>query len=54
MKFNLYIPHQMMLDRWGKYAQKEGRSTSQFVRHAVDAYIRRTYLDSVHDEKEPQ
>lgn len=39
MKFNLYVPHQQLLDKWQKEADKEGRSLSQFIRRAVDYYI---------------
>lgn len=39
MKFNLYLPHQQVLDRWKMEADKEGRSISQFIRRAVDHYI---------------
>ena len=49
MKFNLYVPHQDTLDRWTKYAKKESRSLSQFIRNAVNVYIRRTYLDDKGD-----
>lgn len=46
MRFNLYIPHKDILFTWEKYAGREDRSTSSFIRHAVREYIRRTYLES--------
>ena len=41
MKFNLYIPNQLVKDEWEKYADIDSRSLAQFIRLAVDEKIQR-------------
>jgi hypothetical protein len=39
MRLNLYIPTEWEREWWEKYAAKEGRSLSQFIRQAVRDHI---------------
>lgn len=41
MKFNLYIPHVRVLEKWQIYADQDKRSVSDFIRIAVEEKIDR-------------
>jgi hypothetical protein len=41
IKFNLYIPSKQEKKKWERYARKDNRSLSQFIRIAVQEKIAR-------------
>lgn len=45
-KLNLYIPNEHEKEQWKKYASKDQRSLSQFIRLAVRERIRQMIQES--------